>query len=210
MQQKQLKLVLQPRRNNNKKYMKVSAKLKNLRIAPRKVRLTSDLIKGMDALVAMDQLDVIVKRSNPYFAKLLASAISNGENNFGLDKTNLYISDIIVDAGSTLKRSRPRAFGRAGAIMKRTSKIEIILSEKVEGKGRKTKAEMEKSKKAAMAEKAKEAKAEKAEEVSEKKEKAVVTEGEKGKVKPAIDAEKVKKTDKKVGLTSRIFQRKSM
>jgi len=183
--------------------MKVSAKLKSLRIAPRKVRLTSDLIKGMDVSVAMSQLEVIVKRSNPYFAKLLASAISNGENNFGLDKTNLYISDIIVNAGATLKRSRPRAFGRAGAIMKRTSQVEIILDERVEGKGRKTEAEMEKEKKARLGAQKKEEK----ELTADKKEDAKV---EKVKSKLVETGEKTKKSEKKVGLTSRIFQRKSM
>jgi large subunit ribosomal protein L22 len=183
--------------------MKVSAKLKNLRIAPRKVRLTSDLIKGMDVQAAMSQLEVIVKRSNPYFAKLLASAISNGENNFGLDKDNLYISDIIVDAGSTLKRSRPRAFGRAGAIMKRTSKIEIILEERVEGKNRKSQAEMEKEKKQRLAERNKEEKKE-----AEAKKEEVKTEKPKAKLTDAT--EKSKKVEKKGGLTSRIFQRKSM
>lgn len=190
--------------------MKVSAKLKNLRISPRKVRLTSDLIKGMDVLPALDQLGVIVKRSNPYFSKLLSSAISNGENNFGLDKTNLYISDIIVDAGSTLKRSRPRAFGRAGAIMKRTSKIEIILEEKVEGKGRKTQAEMEKQKKSQMIEKENKTEVEKEKDgaVETRNEKTQIG-GEKNKAK-VTEAPKAKKSEKKVGLTSRIFQRKSM
>src|SRR3989344_4383330 len=77
--------------------MKVSAKLTNLRIAPRKVRLVSNLIKGLDVAPALNQLDIHVKRSNPYFEKLLLSAVSNGENNFGLDKNNLYIFDIIVD-----------------------------------------------------------------------------------------------------------------
>lgn len=187
--------------------MKVSAKLKSLRIAPRKVRLTSDLIKGMDVSVAMSQLEVIVKRSNPYFAKLLASAISNGENNFGLDKTNLYISDIIVDAGATLKRSRPRAFGRAGAIMKRTSQIEIVLDERVEGKGRKTVEEMEKEKKQRMDAQKKEEK----ELATDKKEDTKEAKVEKVKSKLVETGEKTtKKSEKKVGLTSRIFQRKSM
>ena len=135
--------------------MRVSAKLKNLRIAPRKVRLVSNLIKGLDVAPALNQLDIHVKRSNPYFEKLLLSAVSNGENNFGLDKNNLYIFDIIVDAGPTLKRWMPKAYGRAGQILKRTSKIEIILEERVEGKGRKSKEELEKEKKKRIEEKRK-------------------------------------------------------
>jgi len=186
--------------------MKVSAKLKNLRIAPRKVRLTSNLIKGMDAAAAMNQLEAHVKRSNPYMQKLLESAISNGENNFGLDKNNLYVLDIIVNAGSTLKRWMPKAYGRAGQILKRTSKIEIILEERVEGKGRKSKEQMEKEKQSRFEEKKKAEKAASKEvEEDEKKE-----EKSEAKNKTAENKELSKKVEKKGGITSKIFRRKSM
>ena len=136
--------------------MQVKARLKNLRIAPRKVRLTSDLIKGMDVEEALNQLETQIKRVNPQIKKLLQSAVSNGENNFGLDKNNLYIYDISVNAGPTLKRWMPKAYGRAGQILKRTSQIEIILEEKEEGKGRKSQEQMEKEKKERMEAKKKE------------------------------------------------------
>jgi len=82
--------------------MKVTAELNNLRIAPRKVRLVTDLVKGMDVALAHEQLDNTVKGAVGHIKKLLASAVANGENNFGLDKDNLYIYDIAVGAGPML------------------------------------------------------------------------------------------------------------
>jgi len=188
--------------------MKVTANLKSIRIAPRKVRLTAKLIRGLDVADALDQLEVQVKRSNPFMFKLLKSAISNGENNFGLDKNNLYIFDVIVDGGSTLKRWMPKAYGRAGQILKRTSQIEIILEERVEGKGRKSKEELEKLKQARVdaqkkAEKEAKAEADKKDEDEKKEEKTQVKSEKK-------EIEKGKKVEKKGGITSKIFRRKSM
>lgn len=117
--------------------MQVSAKLNNLRKSPRKVRLVANMLKGMDTREAQDQLKFLTKGSVPHFDKLIRSAIANAENNFGLDKDNLYIKDIIVNEGTKLKRWLPRAHGRASLILKRTSNIEIILDEKVQGKKRK-------------------------------------------------------------------------
>ncbi|OGI31345.1 MAG: 50S ribosomal protein L22, partial [Candidatus Moranbacteria bacterium RIFOXYB12_FULL_35_8] len=119
--------------------MKVNAKLKNLRVAPRKSKIVADLIKGLDVLDALDQLEIHIKRTSPHVKKLLLSAIANAENNFGLDKNNLYVCEAKIGAGPTLKRWMPKAFGRAGEILKRTSNIEIILEERVEGKNRKSK-----------------------------------------------------------------------
>lgn len=114
--------------------MEITAKLKNLRRAPRKVRLVANLIKGMDAIQAENELKFSVKDSAKPLLKLLKSAVANAENNFHLEKNNLYISKITVDGGPGLKRWRPRAFGRAAQVIKRTSHINIVLAEKVEGK----------------------------------------------------------------------------
>jgi len=110
--------------------MEVIAKLNNLRIAPRKVRLVANLIKGMDTQNARGQLKFLVKKSSVPVGKLLDSAIANAKNNFSLDENNLYISKITVDEGQTLKRWLPRAFGKASPLMKRTSHVTIVLSEK--------------------------------------------------------------------------------
>ena len=70
---------------------------------------------------ALVQLKNTIKRSNPRLEKLLNSAVANAENNFGLDKNNLYIYNIQIGEGPTLKRWMPRAHGRATTILKRTS-----------------------------------------------------------------------------------------
>jgi large subunit ribosomal protein L22 len=191
--------------------MQVSAKLKNLRTSPRKVRLVANFIKGLDVAEALNQLETQIKKSNPVMKKLLESAINNAENNFGLDKDNLYVYSAKVGAGATLKRWMPRAFGRASTILKRTSQIEIILEERVEGKGRKTKEEMEKEKQKRLDAQKKQDKEAKKEQ--EEKEEVLKNEGETA----VKNTEKIKETGKikkggetKGGLASRIFRRKSM
>lgn len=117
--------------------MEVRAQLNNYRKSSRKVRLVASLLKGMDAEEAKNQLAFLIKGSAPDFSKLLASAVSNAENNFGLEKDNLFIKDIVVNEGARLKRWLPRAHGRASLLLKKTSHIEIVLAEKIEGKDRK-------------------------------------------------------------------------
>ena len=179
--------------------MKVNAKLNNLRIAPRKSKLVADLIKGLDVSEALNQLEAHVKRTSPHMKKLLLSAIANAENNFGLDKDNLYVYEARIGAGPTMKRWMPKAFGRAGEILKRTSKIEIILEERVEGKNRKTKEEMEAEMKKREKERKKEEKEQK-----ETQEKSSKDSDKKG------GEERAKKETPNKGWAKKIFQRKSM
>ncbi len=113
--------------------MQVTAQLNNLRISPRKVRLVSGLIKGMDVTVAKYQLDHLVKKSSGPIQKLLDSAMANAQSNFNLVKDNLYIKDILVNEGTKLKRYRPKGFGSVSPIEKKTSHIKIVLEEKVPG-----------------------------------------------------------------------------
>lgn len=107
----------------------VKAKLKHLRISPRKVRLVAGLVRGLPADKALIQLQFSRKRAADSVLKLLNSAIANAENNFQLAKENLYVSEIKVDEGPTLKRWIPRAMGRATSIFKRTSHITLVLNE---------------------------------------------------------------------------------
>ena len=99
-------------------------------MSPRKIRLVVDLIRGSDATKAEHQLQFMNKRAARPVLKLLQSAIANAENNDKLKKENLFIKTITVDQGPTLKRWRPRAFGRAATILKKSSHITIILGEK--------------------------------------------------------------------------------
>ena len=123
--------------------MKVKAKLKNIRISPRKVRLTADIIRNCDIAEAVFRLDNTVKKSNKPVKKMLLSAVANAENNFNLDRESLVIRDIQVGEGITLKRWMPRAYGRASSILKRSSHIYITL----EGKESAKKAVTKKAKK---------------------------------------------------------------
>jgi large subunit ribosomal protein L22 len=182
--------------------MKVSAKLTNLRISPRKVRLTTEMIKGLDVDDALNQLEAKVKKSNPFISKLVKSAISNAENNFGVDRTNMFVADVMVNAGPTLKRWMPKAYGRAGAIHKRTSAITVIIDERIEGKGRKTKEQLEQEKKKRIEEKRKIEKEAREKEDTKKTEKEFEN-IEKG---PAES----KNTSAKGNWGSKIFRRKSM
>jgi large subunit ribosomal protein L22 len=109
--------------------MEVTAKLRFLRMSPRKVRLVTDLIRGKTVQDADAQLSFLPKRAARPVYKLLHSAVANAENNFKLKKENLFINRIMVDMGPSLKRWRPRAFGRAAPIVKKSSHITIILSE---------------------------------------------------------------------------------
>jgi large subunit ribosomal protein L22 len=109
--------------------MDVRAKAKYIRMSPRKVRLVLDVIRKMPVEDALGQLTHIGKKAAEPIAKLLNSAIANAENNFNLKKSNLFIKEIKAGEGPKLKRWMPRAFGRATAIRKRTSHIDIVLGE---------------------------------------------------------------------------------
>jgi len=109
--------------------MKVKAKLNYLRIAPRKVRLVANLIRGKRVLEAQNILNFTVKRATLPLLKLLKSAINNARNNFGLEESNLYISEIMVDEGPKLKRWRPKARGQLSEIQKKTSHVTLVLEE---------------------------------------------------------------------------------
>lgn len=190
--------------------MKVSAKLNNIRIAPRKTRLVANLIKGLDVEDAKNQLNSTIKGGCEPILKLLNSAIANGENNFGIDKDNMYVLSAIVDEGPVLKRWKARAFGRAGRILKRTSKIEIVLEERVEGKGRKSKEQLEKERKEREEQRRKEQRQlEKEIENKEKesKDSAKKKETEKTEKKETGVA---KSKENKGSWTNKIFRRKSM
>lgn len=110
--------------------MEVRAVAKHIRIAPRKMRLVVDLIRGKKVGEAIAILKHTPKAGSPVVEKVLKSAIANAEHNFNLDADQLYISKIFVDEGTTLKRFHPRAQGRAFSIMKRTSHITVYVSEK--------------------------------------------------------------------------------
>ncbi len=123
--------------------MEVHAKLRFLRVSPRKVRLVIDAIRGLQVDEALIRLSFIPKAASEPVKKLLESAIANAEHNYKLKRTDLFVKTITADGGPMIKRWRPRAFGRAAPIRKRTSHVQIVLaplSEKPEDKNAKRKA----------------------------------------------------------------------
>jgi len=124
--------------------MIVAAKLNYLRIAPRKVRLLADLVRGKSVGEARTVLRFTIKKGTQPLLKLLNSAAANAKNNLKLNEADLFISKIEVNEGPKYKRWRPRARGQAYEIQKKTSHINLFLSEV---KGKKTKKKVKKTKK---------------------------------------------------------------
>mgnify|MGYP002560136043 CR=1 FL=1 len=110
--------------------MEAVAKVTHVRIAPRKVRVVIDLIRGKSVGEAIGILRNTPKAASPVVEKLLKSAIANAENNNGLSRENLYVAECFANKAPTMKRIHPRAQGRAYRIEKRTSHISIVLDER--------------------------------------------------------------------------------
>ena len=107
------------------------AKLLHLRISPRKTRLVADLIRKCSIEEAQYQLQMSTKRASVPILKLLNSAIANARvADSNVNAQNLFIKEIRVDMGRTLRRFRPVSRGRAHPIAKRTSHITIVLEQK--------------------------------------------------------------------------------
>ncbi len=124
--------------------MPVVAKLKHIRIAPRKVRLVADLIRGKSVGNAQSILNFTVRKASRPLAKLLKSAIANAKNNFQMEESDLRVSKIIVDEGPKYKRWMTKARGQASEIQKKTSHVTLVLDKfnrKEPEKSKKIKAE---------------------------------------------------------------------
>jgi large subunit ribosomal protein L22 len=110
--------------------MVARAKLRYLRIAPQKVRLVADLIRGKDVEEALNILQFTNKRSARPIAKLLKSAVANADQTGSVNIDKLYVNQCFVDGGPLIKRWRPRAMGRATPILKRTSHVTVTLDQR--------------------------------------------------------------------------------
>ena len=109
--------------------MSVTAKLSYLRIAPRKVRITADLVRRKSVEEAQTILNFTTKKAAPVLLKLLKQAVANAKTSSQLEEKNLYISKILINEGPKYKRWMPRARGMATPIQKRTSHVTIVLDE---------------------------------------------------------------------------------
>ncbi len=108
----------------------ITAELKNHRQAPRKMRLVTNAVRGKMVSSALNTLAFIPKKASLPITKLIKSAVANASHNFKMGAENLYIKEITVNGGPILKRSMPRARGRAFPIHKHTSHIRVVLAEK--------------------------------------------------------------------------------
>ena len=105
----------------------VRASARYLRVAPRKVRLVADQVRGLSVPEAQELLDFSTRDAALDLRKLIDSAAANAENNHDLVADEMEIAEIRVDQGPTLKRWRPRARGRATRIEKKTSHVFVAL-----------------------------------------------------------------------------------
>ena len=110
--------------------MEAKAVAKYIRIAPRKVRVVMNLIRGKNVADAFAILKFTPKASADVIEKVLKSAVANAENNFDMNVDKLYISSAYVDQGPTLKRIHPRSRGQAFSILKRTSHVTVVVAER--------------------------------------------------------------------------------
>ena len=110
--------------------MGVNATAKYIRIAPRKLRIVMNLIRGKKVSDAFAILKFTPKVGSEVVEKVLRSAVANAEHNNDMNVDNLFVSSCYVDQGPTLKRIHPRSRGQAFKILKHSSHVTVCVSEK--------------------------------------------------------------------------------
>ena len=108
----------------------IQAKLRFLPQSAQKVRLVIDTVRGKDVVEALEMLRFIPKRASAPVRKLLASAVSNAEENFGISRDDLYVAKIYADEAPTRRWRRFGARGRFKPILRRTSHVTVVLRER--------------------------------------------------------------------------------
>ena len=108
----------------------IQAKLRFLSLSAQKVRLVLDSVRGIDAVQAMEKLRFMPQGQAKPVLKLLASAVSNAEENFGVSRDDLYVAKIFADEAPTRKWRRFGARGRFKPILRRSSHVTVILRER--------------------------------------------------------------------------------
>jgi large subunit ribosomal protein L22 len=106
-----------------------TARLHHVRIAPRKLRIIANMVRGQDVTKAINSLRFMHKSGAREIFKLLVSAVANAEDQGAVDIDHLVVSRISVDQGPTLRRWRPRAMGRATRVQKKTSHVFVEVGQ---------------------------------------------------------------------------------
>lgn len=112
--------------------MQVSATLKFIRHSPKKVRLVTNMVRGMQVDQALATLKYMPQHSARDVAAVITSARSNAENNLLLSTESLYIKEIITNEGPRLKRYAARAKGRGDRVYKRMSHVTVVVEDREE------------------------------------------------------------------------------
>lgn len=110
--------------------MAANAKIKMIRMTPRKMRVVANYVRGKRAQEAIDYLTFCKRSAARPLLKLIKSAVANADNKGGMDVDNLFVKELLVDSGPTMKRWMPRAKGSASPILKRSTKVSVTLDEK--------------------------------------------------------------------------------
>jgi len=110
--------------------MEVKAYASGLSQSPQKVRLVCDEVSGKDADQALAILKFMPQKGATFIYKLIASAVANAENNFELNRADLYVKTIFADEGTRLKRMKAGARGRYKPRVRRLSHVTVILDER--------------------------------------------------------------------------------
>ena len=113
--------------------MEVKAVHRYARSSAQKARLVADQVRGLPVQKALDLLQFSPRKAAHLIRKVVSSAVANAEHNNSMDIDTLFVSRILIDEGPSLKRVMPRAKGRADRIVKRTSHITVVVSDRVAG-----------------------------------------------------------------------------
>lgn len=108
----------------------IRAELKHCSVSAQKVRLVVDMVRGKPAVQALDMLNFIPKVAAHHVRKVVASAVANAEENFGVSRDELYVYKIVADEAPTRKWRRFGARGRFKPLLRRSSHITVILRER--------------------------------------------------------------------------------
>ncbi|HOW37410.1 MAG TPA: 50S ribosomal protein L22 [Candidatus Izemoplasmatales bacterium] len=110
--------------------MEAKASVISVRVAPRKIKLVIDLVRGKNVAEALAILRNTPRGASEVVDKLIRSAAANADHNYQMDQTKLYVKEIAVGGGKTLKRMQPHSQGRGFAILKRTSHVFVTVAER--------------------------------------------------------------------------------
>lgn len=108
----------------------IRAQLRFLSVSAQKVRLVVDLVRGKDANTVLEMLRFVPNRAAEPVLKLIKSAVANAEENFGVSRDDLYVATIFADEAPTRKWRRFGARGRFKPVLRRSSHVTVVLSER--------------------------------------------------------------------------------